>query len=102
RCSTGWRRPAAICCQPVLLRGCGPEKVCTSGWIPDQPEITMETMELHRGRLFDHIQLVVSDLDASRRFYEGVLAVFGIPIGGSGEGCFCADDLVASLRYSDT
>ncbi|MDQ4678305.1 VOC family protein, partial [Stenotrophomonas maltophilia group sp. RNC7] len=26
----------------------------------------METMELHRGRLIDHIQLVVRDLAASR------------------------------------
>ena len=32
----------------------------------------METMELHRGRLVDHIQLVVADLGASRRFYEAV------------------------------
>lgn len=61
----------------------------------------METMELHRGRLVDHIQLVVSDLDASRRFYEGVLAVLGIPMGGSGEGFFWADELVVSSRDSD-
>ena len=27
----------------------------------------METQELHRGRLIDHLQLVVRDLDASRR-----------------------------------
>lgn len=29
----------------------------------------METQELHRGRLIDHLQLVVRDLPASRRFY---------------------------------
>jgi catechol 2,3-dioxygenase-like lactoylglutathione lyase family enzyme len=34
-------------------------------------------MELHRGRLIDHIQLRCADLDASRRFYAAVLAVFG-------------------------
>src|SRR5690606_42025862 len=61
----------------------------------------METMELHCGRLVDHIQLVVSDLDASRRFYEGVLAVLGIPIGGSGEGFFSTDELAVSSRDSD-
>ncbi|RUZ35288.1 VOC family protein, partial [Mesorhizobium sp. M7A.F.Ca.US.003.02.1.1] len=33
----------------------------------------METQELHRGRLIDHIQLVVRNLAASRRFYEAVL-----------------------------
>jgi len=29
-------------------------------------------MDLYRGRLIDHIHLVVHDLDASRRFYEAV------------------------------
>lgn len=56
----------------------------------------METMELHRGRLVDHIQLVVRDLDASRRFYEAVLGVLGVPISGEGEGFFWADELVVS------
>ena len=32
----------------------------------------METQEPHRGRLIDHIQLVVRDLSASRRFYEAI------------------------------
>ena len=36
----------------------------------------METNELHRGRLIDHIQLVVRDLEASRTFYR---AVFDVP-----------------------
>ena len=39
-------------------------------------------MELHRGRLIDHIQLVVADLGASRRFYEALFEVLDIPIGG--------------------
>lgn len=33
----------------------------------------METQELHRERLIDHIQLVVSDLAASKIFYEAIL-----------------------------
>ncbi len=44
----------------------------------------MEAQELHRGRLIDHIQLVVSDLPASRRFYEAVFDTLKIPIGGTG------------------
>jgi catechol 2,3-dioxygenase-like lactoylglutathione lyase family enzyme len=32
----------------------------------------MMTMDFHRGRLIDHIQLRCADLDASRRFYEAV------------------------------
>ena len=42
----------------------------------------MPNLELHRGRLVDHIQLVVADLAASRRFYDAVCAVLGIPLGG--------------------
>lgn len=30
----------------------------------------MQPNELHRGRLIDHIQRVVPDLSAARRFYE--------------------------------
>ena len=36
-------------------------------------------MELHRGRLIDHIHLVVSDLDASKKFYAAIFSVLGIP-----------------------
>jgi catechol 2,3-dioxygenase-like lactoylglutathione lyase family enzyme len=58
----------------------------------------METMELLRGRLVDHIQLVVKDLAASRRFYGAVLEVLGIPIGGenAAAGFFWADELFVS------
>ena len=34
-------------------------------------------MELHRGRLIDHIQLRCADLAASKRFYAAALAVLG-------------------------
>lgn len=58
----------------------------------------METNELYRGRLIDHIQLVVSDLGASRRFYEAIFQVLGIPLGGEGEGFFWADELFVSAH----
>lgn len=60
----------------------------------------METQELHRGRLIDHLQLVVRDLDASRAFYGAVLDVLGVPIGGSGDGYFWADELFVSTADS--
>lgn len=60
----------------------------------------METRELHRGRLIDHVQLVVRDLGASRRFYEAVLAVLDIPVSGEGDGFFWADELVVSTADS--
>ena len=34
-------------------------------------------MELHRGRLIDHLELRCRDLAASQRFYAAILAVFG-------------------------
>ena len=57
-------------------------------------------MELHRGRLIDHIQLVVRDLAASRRFYEAVLRALDVPIGGVGEDYFWADELFVSSSDS--
>ncbi len=57
----------------------------------------MESMELHRGRLVDHIQLVVADLAASRRFYQAVMDVLGIPLGGEKpEAHFWYDELFVS------
>jgi len=55
----------------------------------------MTGMQFHRGRLIDHIQLVVDDLEANRRFYEAVLAVLNVPV-ATGDGFFYADDLVVS------
>ncbi|PLC50090.1 glyoxalase [Pollutimonas subterranea] len=60
----------------------------------------MEIQELHRGRLIDHIQLIVRDLAASQKFYSAVLDVLNIPIGGTGDGYFWADELVISTADS--
>jgi catechol 2,3-dioxygenase-like lactoylglutathione lyase family enzyme len=57
-------------------------------------------MELHRGRLIDHLQLVVKDLPASRRFYEAILQSLGIPIGGAGDDFFWIDELFISSADS--
>jgi catechol 2,3-dioxygenase-like lactoylglutathione lyase family enzyme len=61
----------------------------------------METQELYRGRLIDHIQLIVRDIDASRRFYEAVFAAIGIPIAGEGKDYFWADELFISTADSE-
>lgn len=60
----------------------------------------METQELHRGRLIDHIQLVVRDLPASQRFYSAVFEALKIPIGGTGDDYFWADELFVSSQDS--
>lgn len=61
----------------------------------------METMTLERGRLIDHIQLVVADLEANRRFYTAIFDVLGIPIAGSGDDYFWADELFISTTDSE-
>ena len=61
----------------------------------------MEAHQLHRGRLIDHIQLVVRDLSASQAFYTAVLASLEVPMGGSGDGYFWADELFVSSRDSE-
>jgi catechol 2,3-dioxygenase-like lactoylglutathione lyase family enzyme len=60
----------------------------------------METQTLHRGRLIDHIQLVVKDLGASKRFYSAVFGAIGIPLGGEGEDFFWADEVFISSKDS--
>jgi catechol 2,3-dioxygenase-like lactoylglutathione lyase family enzyme len=62
----------------------------------------METQELHRGRLIDHIQLVVRDLAASQTFYTAVLQVLELPIGGTGKDYFWADELFISTADSES
>lgn len=61
----------------------------------------METNELHRGRLIDHLQLVVEDLPACRKFYEVVLAALNVPFGGTEDSYFWADELFVSALDSE-
>jgi len=60
----------------------------------------METQELHRGRLIDHLQLVVRNLAASRSFYEAVFEVLRVPMGGIADDYFWADELFVSTPGS--
>jgi catechol 2,3-dioxygenase-like lactoylglutathione lyase family enzyme len=60
----------------------------------------METQKLFRGRLIDHLQLVVADLAASKRFYTAVFQVLEIPMGGEGPDFFWADELFISSVQS--
>ena len=61
----------------------------------------MKKQELHRGRLIDHIGLVVRDLAASKAFYAAVFDVLKIPMGGSDERNFWADELFVSTPDSE-
>jgi catechol 2,3-dioxygenase-like lactoylglutathione lyase family enzyme len=61
----------------------------------------MQTRELHRGRLIDHLQLVVADIEASKRFYKSIFEVLGIPVGGEGDDHVWADELYISGPSSE-
>jgi catechol 2,3-dioxygenase-like lactoylglutathione lyase family enzyme len=60
----------------------------------------METQKLYRGRLIDHLHLVVRDIDASKRFYRAVLGVLDIPLGGEEADYLWADELFISSTNS--
>ncbi|MDF2996129.1 MAG: hypothetical protein K0R27_1766 [Xanthobacteraceae bacterium] len=55
----------------------------------------VELNQWHRGRLIDHIQIVVADLPACRRFYGAVFDVLGVPL-VDGEGYFFCDEFFVS------
>jgi catechol 2,3-dioxygenase-like lactoylglutathione lyase family enzyme len=59
----------------------------------------MANQELFRGRLIDHVQLVVRDLAASRRFYKAVLGILNIPV-IEGPDFFWTDELFVSSQES--
>lgn len=62
----------------------------------------MEINRLHRGRLIDHIQLVVRDFKASENFYKAIMFVLEIPVISTGNGYLLADELVVSAADSVT
>lgn len=70
------------------------ESACTVGDVR-YPGV-MEIREIYRGRLIDHVQLVVADLAASKKFYRAVFETIGIPIGGEADDYFWADELFIS------
>ena len=49
-------------------------------------------MEVHRGRLIDHLHLHARDLEATKRFYKAVFDTLDIPL-VEGDGFFFADEL---------
>ncbi|HYQ01306.1 MAG TPA: VOC family protein [Polyangiaceae bacterium] len=60
----------------------------------------MKTQKLYRGRLLDHLQLVVRDLSVSKRFYQAIFSTLGVEIGGEGQDYFWADELFISTKES--
>ena len=59
-------------------------------------------MEFHKGRLIDHVHLIVSDVNASKRFYRAILDILEISFGGEDEGYFWADELFVNQGENPT
>lgn len=53
-------------------------------------------MQLHVGRLIDHVHLVVSDLEKSRAFYRAVLTAIGRTLNNDDVHDFGSDELFVS------
>lgn len=64
--------------------------------------VILPAMEIHRGRMIDHIQLVVADLAANRRFYEALMKVLEIPPGPAGDDYFSFDEMWVSTAQSES
>ena len=63
----------------------------------------MEAKEIQRGRLIDHLHLVVRDIEASRKFYAAIFEVLKIPLGSKGDDFFQYDELyVSNVKQSAT
>lgn len=62
----------------------------------------MEKQKLHRGRLFDHVHLVVKDFDKSLRFYSTLFKSLDIPLGAIEKDYFWADEFFVSSQNSRT
>ena len=54
-------------------------------------------MELHRGRLIDHVHLRAEDLAASKRFYAAIFDALGIPYGAAGRPAVASSDRIIPL-----
>jgi catechol 2,3-dioxygenase-like lactoylglutathione lyase family enzyme len=61
----------------------------------------MPTQERHKGRLIDHIGMVVRDFAASKAFYTAVFGALQIPVAGSDEHNLWADELFIGSQASD-
>ncbi|MBP7451596.1 MAG: VOC family protein [Ottowia sp.] len=53
-------------------------------------------MEFHRGRLIDHIEIRVADVEISKHFYRAVMASLNLPEPYEGDGYFFSDELLVT------
>lgn len=57
-------------------------------------------MHIHVGRLFDHVHIVVSDLEKSRAFYKSILTALGKKMNNDDIRDFGSDELFVTEKES--
>ena len=57
-------------------------------------------MQIHVGRLFDHVHIVVSDLEKSRHFYKAIFSALGKKMNNDDIHDFGSDELFVSQKES--
>jgi catechol 2,3-dioxygenase-like lactoylglutathione lyase family enzyme len=62
----------------------------------------MTGLLFHRGRLLDHVHLLVRDLEASKAFYSAALEAVSLALSMEGLGFFAADELFVSADGEPT
>jgi catechol 2,3-dioxygenase-like lactoylglutathione lyase family enzyme len=58
-------------------------------------------MEIHRGRLIDHVHIRCADLERSRTFYRAVLDAFGLSFDRDDAEAFSCDEFYADAAGGD-
>lgn len=58
-------------------------------------------MQLHKGRLIDHVHLIVEDLERSKIFYKKCLEALGLSLTMEADTYFIADELFVSSSPGD-
>jgi catechol 2,3-dioxygenase-like lactoylglutathione lyase family enzyme len=59
-------------------------------------------MQIHTGRLIDHVHLIAKDFAKSARFYKAILAALGREVGGETDRALWSDELYLSKREEVT
>lgn len=62
----------------------------------------MIRMKHYRGRLIDHVQIIVRDLEKRKRFYKAAMEVFSIPFQGEDAHHFTFDEMYFTANDTPT
>lgn len=96
----GIRRPQAGVCGLMSVAGALLDYSVTSLCAGQQ--MKGGVMEIHLGRVVDHIQLGVRDLERSKAFYRAVLTALGRDLTSEHSDHFASDELIVAKAEGET